>query len=76
VYRALPKFSSRRRMKLSSHQSNVIRRFSAFHTLLAWWGEGMGWGSPPPIGGIQGAFTGKILRFETWKSAFWEMIVP
>jgi len=61
-------------MKLSSHQSNIIRRFSAFHTPLAWCGEGMGWGCPPPIGGIRGAFTGKILRFETQKSAFWRIL--
>ena len=43
-FRVLPKFWSRRRMKLSSRQSNVTRRFSAFHApLTRWWG-GYGWG--------------------------------
>jgi len=73
--RVLPKFSSRRRMKLSSHQSNVTRRFSAFHTPLARW-EGRVWDGdvPLPYGGYGGVSTGKILRFETRKSAFWGIL--
>ena len=34
----------------------------------------MGGATPPPIGGVQGASPGKILRFETRKSAFWRIL--
>jgi len=67
-------------MKLSSRQSNVIRRFSAFHMLLARWGGGYGMGmSPSHRGDTGGLPPGKFKDLKLRKvhfGAFWEMIVP
>ena len=38
------------------------------------WGEGMGEGTPPAIGGYRGPSPGKFLRFEARKSAFWQIL--
>ena len=53
-------------MKLSSRQSNVIRRFSAFHTPLARW-EGRVWdGDVPSHRGDTGGFHRE--NFKIWNS--------